>query len=164
VAALRGVSFTASAGKVTGFLGPNGSGKTTTLRILLGLVQPSEGTALIGGVPYARLARPRRSVGALLEAAGFTIGVGLGALTRNLAGAIVVALAWIALIEGIASQLLGSGLARWLPFAASEALDRADLFTASRLLPQRGGGLVLLGYAAIFAGAAVITTLNRDVT
>src|ERR1039457_952592 len=58
-------------GRVTGFLGPNGSGKTTTLRMLLGLVRPSEGVALIGGVPYGRLARPRRSVGALLEATGF---------------------------------------------------------------------------------------------
>ena len=71
VAAVRGVSFTAPAGQVTGFLGPNGSGKTTTLRMLLGLVRPSEGVALIGGVPYGRLARPRRSVGALLEATGF---------------------------------------------------------------------------------------------
>ena len=71
VVALRGVSFTAQAGKVTGFLGPNGSGKTTTLRVLLGLVRPTEGAALIGGVPYGRLARPRRSVGAVLESTGF---------------------------------------------------------------------------------------------
>src|SRR5262249_54256188 len=71
VTAVRGVSFTAPAGKVTGFLGPNGSGKTTTLRVALGLVRPDAGAALIGGVPYGRLARPRRTVGALLEASGF---------------------------------------------------------------------------------------------
>jgi ABC-2 type transport system ATP-binding protein len=71
VTAVRDVSFTAPAGKVTGFLGPNGSGKTTTLRAVLGLVRPSAGEALIGGIPYPRLARPRRSVGALLEATGF---------------------------------------------------------------------------------------------
>jgi ABC-2 type transport system ATP-binding protein len=71
VTAVRGMSFTAPAGKVTGFLGPNGSGKTTTLRIVLGLVRPDGGAALIGGVPYRRLARPRRTVGALLEASGF---------------------------------------------------------------------------------------------
>src|SRR5215468_1723747 len=71
VTAVRGMSFTAPAGKVTGFLGPNGSGKTTTLRVMLGLVRPDAGAALIGGIPYGRLDRPRRTVGALLEASGF---------------------------------------------------------------------------------------------
>jgi ABC-2 type transport system ATP-binding protein len=71
VTAVRGMSFTAPAGQVTGFLGPNGSGKTTTLRIVLGLVRADAGAALIGGVPYGRLAQPRRMVGAMLEATGF---------------------------------------------------------------------------------------------
>jgi ABC-2 type transport system ATP-binding protein len=71
VSAVREMSFTAPAGSVTGFLGPNGSGKTTTLRIVLGLVREDAGTALIGGVPYGRLARPRHTVGAMLEATGF---------------------------------------------------------------------------------------------
>jgi ABC-2 type transport system ATP-binding protein len=71
VTAVRDVSFTAPDGKITGFLGPNGSGKTTTLRVALGLVRPSAGEVLIGGVPYRRLAQPRRRVGALLETAGF---------------------------------------------------------------------------------------------
>ena len=71
VAAVRDMSFTAPAGKVTGFLGPNGSGKTTTLRMVLGLVRPDEGEAVIGGVRYSRLELPRRTVGALLEATSF---------------------------------------------------------------------------------------------
>ncbi len=71
VTAVRGMTFTAPAGQVTGFLGPNGSGKTTTLRIVLGLVRADAGAALIGGVPYGRLAQPRRMVGAMLEATGF---------------------------------------------------------------------------------------------
>jgi ABC-2 type transport system permease protein len=92
------------------------------------------------------------------------IGVGLGAVIRNVVGAIALALAWIALIEGIAGQLVGSRLARWLPVYASEALDRSGFPAATRLLPQWGGGLVLLGYAAVFAAAAVLVTLRRDVT
>jgi ABC-2 type transport system ATP-binding protein len=70
-AAVTDLSFAVPAGQVTGFLGPNGSGKTTTLRMALGLVAPTAGQVLIGGVPYQRLARPRRSVGALLDTAGF---------------------------------------------------------------------------------------------
>jgi ABC-2 type transport system permease protein len=102
--------------------------------------------------------------GIAVNAAFAAIGVGLGALIRNVIAAVAAALAWIALVEGIAGQLLGSGPARWLPFAASEALDRASLGPALRLAPQWGGGLALLGYAVVFAGAAVLTTLNRDVT
>ena len=56
---------------MTGFLGPNGSGKTTTLRMLLGLVSISQGTATFGGRRYAELDHPVRHVGAALEATSF---------------------------------------------------------------------------------------------
>ncbi len=55
-------------GLVTGFLGPNGAGKSTTMRMILGLDRPTSGHALIDGRPYARLRRPLREVGALLDA------------------------------------------------------------------------------------------------
>jgi ABC-2 type transport system ATP-binding protein len=70
VAVVDDVSFTARPGRVTGILGPNGAGKTTTLRMLLGLVAPASGVALIGGSRYADIAQPVRTVGALLEASG----------------------------------------------------------------------------------------------
>jgi ABC-2 type transport system ATP-binding protein len=43
------VSFQVEQGEVLGYLGPNGSGKTTTIRMLLGLLQPSDGEALVLG-------------------------------------------------------------------------------------------------------------------
>jgi ABC-2 type transport system ATP-binding protein len=43
------ISFTVNAGEVVGYLGPNGSGKTTTIRMLLGLLQPSDGKATVLG-------------------------------------------------------------------------------------------------------------------
>ena len=66
--AVDDLSFTVGAGTVTGFLGPNGAGKTTTLRMLLGLIRPDAGTALINGRPYREV---RDQVGASLEATGF---------------------------------------------------------------------------------------------
>jgi ABC-2 type transport system ATP-binding protein len=71
VTAVQDLTFDVRPGRVTGFLGPNGSGKTTTLRCLLGLVTPSSGAALIGGSTYAKLSRPTQVVGAALEASGF---------------------------------------------------------------------------------------------
>jgi ABC-2 type transport system ATP-binding protein len=62
------LSFSIAPGRVTGFLGPNGAGKSTTMRLILGLDHPQSGTATIDGKPYVDLARPLRTVGALLEA------------------------------------------------------------------------------------------------
>ncbi len=71
VTAVQDLSFTVEPGRVTGFLGPNGSGKTTTLRCLLGLVRPTSGRVLIDGRTYPDLPRPIHTVGAALEASGF---------------------------------------------------------------------------------------------
>ena len=66
--AVDDLTLTVAPGRVTGFLGPNGSGKTTTLRMLLGLVRPTSGTAAIDGRAYADLDDPMSVVGAALEA------------------------------------------------------------------------------------------------
>jgi ABC-2 type transport system ATP-binding protein len=66
--AVRDVSFTVQRGTIVGFLGPNGAGKTTTLRTLLGLVEPTSGSALFGTTRYRDLPNPSRLVGALLDA------------------------------------------------------------------------------------------------
>jgi ABC-2 type transport system ATP-binding protein len=54
-------------GRVTGFLGPNGSGKTTTMRCIVGLTRPTAGRATVLGVPYRDLDVPMRRVGVLID-------------------------------------------------------------------------------------------------
>jgi ABC-2 type transport system ATP-binding protein len=70
--ALDGFDMTVEAGQVHGFLGPNGSGKTTTLRTLLGLIRPNGGLMRILGeeVPAA-LPRVAPHVGAIVESPQF---------------------------------------------------------------------------------------------
>ncbi|MEV3969155.1 ABC transporter ATP-binding protein [Streptomyces sp. NPDC050698] len=66
--AVDGLDLTVPEGSVFGFLGPNGSGKTTTIRMLMGLIEPTSGTARVLGQPMPRAIRavlPR--VGALIE-------------------------------------------------------------------------------------------------
>ncbi len=66
VEAVKGVSFEVRRGEIFGFLGPNGSGKTTTIKMLTGLIQPTGGEAFLFGkkVPSAEA---RASIGFLPE-------------------------------------------------------------------------------------------------
>jgi sodium transport system ATP-binding protein len=71
VAAVRGVSFSAHDGQITGLLGANGAGKSTTLRMLYTVLKPDAGDAFIDGVSV--IANPlaaRRSIGVLPHGAG----------------------------------------------------------------------------------------------
>jgi ABC-2 type transport system ATP-binding protein len=74
VVAVDDLSFALERGTIAGFLGPNGAGKTTTLRLLLGLAEPSAGTALVLGRRYRELEQPIRRVGAVLESGDFDPG------------------------------------------------------------------------------------------
>ena len=66
VRALAGLSLSIRQGEIFGLLGPNGSGKTTTIKLLLGLLQPTRGTAKILGRP-ADDVRKNRDIGYLPE-------------------------------------------------------------------------------------------------
>jgi len=119
---------------------------------------------------------PTIAGGIAWNAAFCALGVSLGALVRNVTGAIAVALAWIALVETIAGQLLGTGLSRWLPMAAGEALGRVSLGgvggggggggggAGAGHLSQWGGGALLAGYVLLLGAVAMSATVRRDVT
>jgi ABC-2 type transport system ATP-binding protein len=70
--AVRSLDLSVRRGEVFGFLGPNGAGKTTALKMLLGLVQPTAGTAQVMGLP-PELPESRARVGFLPENASYPL-------------------------------------------------------------------------------------------
>ena len=62
VVALDSLDLEVRPGEIFGFLGPNGSGKTTTIRLLLGLIRPTRGSARILGIPVEDVERSHRHV------------------------------------------------------------------------------------------------------
>ncbi|HET57976.1 MAG TPA: ABC transporter ATP-binding protein [Deltaproteobacteria bacterium] len=71
-AAVQDLYLTVQAGEIFGFLGPNGSGKTTTLLMLLGLTEPSGGKARVAGFdPRRDSIKVKRVVGYIPERVGF---------------------------------------------------------------------------------------------
>ncbi len=69
--ALRGISLEVRKGQIFGYLGPNGSGKTTTIKLILGLIKPSSGkVSVLGEETYpenAKSMNKRRHIGSMLE-------------------------------------------------------------------------------------------------
>jgi ABC-2 type transport system ATP-binding protein len=129
--ALDGMSFAVLPGQVTGFVGPNGAGKSTTMRVILGLDAADEGSALIGGTPYASLRRPLSQVGSLLDAAALQP----SRSARN-------HLLWLAHSQGLTGRRV------------DEVIGQAGLETAAR---RKAGGYSLgmrqrLGIAAAMLG------------
>jgi ABC-2 type transport system ATP-binding protein len=85
VTAVNGLSLRIPAGETVALLGPNGSGKTTTTSILLGLLRPDRGAAaLFGSTP--RHAAASGQVGAMLQDCELMTGVGVGQLLRFVRG------------------------------------------------------------------------------
>ncbi|PYF98936.1 ABC-2 type transport system ATP-binding protein [Georgenia satyanarayanai] len=85
--AVEELSFEVAAGRITGLLGRNGAGKTTSLRALLGLVAPTSGRALVFGQRYSELGDPRR-VGVSLDGIGTLPGVTVAGELRTWATAL----------------------------------------------------------------------------
>ncbi len=138
--ALDRLSFTVEPGSVTGFVGPNGAGKSTTMRVILGLDAVDEGTALIGGQPYASLREPLRHVGSLLDA---------GALQPSRSGR--NHLLWLAHSQGLSARRV------------DQVLTQAGLDSVAR---RKAGGYSLgmrqrLGIAAAMLGDPSVLILDE---
>jgi ABC-2 type transport system ATP-binding protein len=71
IVAVDDLTLTVEAGQVLGLVGPNGSGKTITLKVLLGLVRPTSGAVSVFGEPMRPGARVLGRVGALVDGPGF---------------------------------------------------------------------------------------------
>jgi ABC-2 type transport system ATP-binding protein len=140
VAAVADLGFDVVPGAVTAFVGRNGAGKSTTLRLLLGLEHPTAGTARIAGRPYAELDRPLRTVGALLDSGG----AHPGRTARD-------HLRWLAASNRLPGRRIG------------EVLDAVDLHDAA---DRRVRGFSLgmrqrLGVAAALLGEPAVLLLDE---
>ncbi|HVE46739.1 MAG TPA: ABC transporter ATP-binding protein [Acidimicrobiales bacterium] len=189
--AVEDLSFDVEWRHVTGFLGPNGAGKSTTLKMLLGLVAPSSGEALVLGRRYHELAVPAVHVGALLETQQFHPGRTARAHLRVLAAAaglprhrVDEVLATVELAEdagrrvdeyslgmrqrlGLAAALLGEPKVLILDEPAN-GLDPAGIRWLRQLLrsfAQRGGAVLvsshLLGEVSQLADEIVVINRGR---
>lgn len=72
--AVRGLNLEVASGEVVSLAGRNGSGKSTTLRLLAGLLRPDSGEALLGGIPATR-SEARRRLGYVAEEDDFPAGL-----------------------------------------------------------------------------------------
>ena len=69
--AVQDLTFTAAQGEVLGVLGPNGAGKTTAIRVLTTILDATQGTFAVAGVPQTKPTEIRRRIGVLPESAGY---------------------------------------------------------------------------------------------
>jgi ABC-2 type transport system ATP-binding protein len=122
-------------GTVTAFIGRNGAGKSTTLRLLLGLERPTAGSARIAGRPYAELDRPLRTVGALLDSGAAHPGRTARAHLR-----------WLAASNRLPARRVGEVLAA---AGLQEAADRRVRGFSLGMRQRLGVAAALLGDPAV---------------
>lgn len=191
VVAIDGLDLSVPEGGVYGFLGPNGSGKTTTIRCLLGLARPSSGACRVLGTDSpAGLPGVIRHIGSLVETPGLfpamsgrrnlallgrTHGIGASAVEavlerfsvasigRNTAAALGIGFAYFLVVENVVGSFL-AGLRRWLVLGNAIVLVSGE--NSGGDVPGRSV-LASAFYLTAVAGAlmvgAVVRFLRRDV-
>ena len=127
--AVKGISFSATAGQIVGFLGPNGAGKTTTMRMLTGFLPPTSGRASIAGFDVQDAPdEVRRRIGYLPE-------------TPPLYPEMTVDsyLLFVARLKGMPRGQLAASCARALERTGLEAVRHRILGNLSKGFRQRAG-------------------------
>ncbi|MBU0278780.1 MULTISPECIES: ABC transporter ATP-binding protein [unclassified Gemella] len=114
---LKGVNFTAKSGIANGYLGRNGSGKTTSFRLLLDIFRADKGEILLDGKP---IDRKKLKIGYLPEERGMYDGVGL-----------VEQLVYFAMLKGMDKKTAKKEAKRWLDFFELED-NKKQLKTLSK--------------------------------
>ena len=165
--AVAGVDLRVPAGGVYGFLGPNGAGKTTTIRMLLGLMRPTRGIALLFGEPVFQGSAVLDRVGALVERPAFypylsavdnlrLVGFTRGMTESRLRTAVPEALERVGLAEAAKRKAgrFSTGMRQRLGIAAA-LLGRPDLV----ILDEPANGLDPNGVVEV---RELIQALARD--
>src|SRR5438270_12417609 len=138
------IDFEVHAGEIVGILGPNGSGKTTTILMLLGLTEPTEGRAEVAG--YNPLREPlevKRRVGYLPDSVGFYDGL---SARDNLA--------YTGRLAGLSRHEIDQRFTEALARVGLPDVGRDRVATFSRGMRQR------LGLAAVLMTRPSVATLD----
>ena len=129
VTAVDGLTLTIGKGEVFGLCGPNGAGKTTTILMLLGLSEPSSGTAFVSGIDCTRNPlRVKKLVGYLPDNAGFYPDM-TGRENLRFTGA----------MNGLSGQVLEERIAQLLRRTGMEEAADRKTSTYSKGMKQRLG-------------------------
>jgi ABC-2 type transport system ATP-binding protein len=148
VVAVDHIDFDVQAGEIVGILGPNGSGKTTTILMLLGLTEPTEGRAVVSGFdPLREPLEVKRRVGYLPDQIGFYDG--LSARDNLVYTARLAGLSRVEIDERFAAAIERVGL---------EHAARARVSTFSHGMRQR------LGLAEILMKRPAVAILDEPTT
>ncbi|HEX6812210.1 MAG TPA: ABC transporter ATP-binding protein, partial [Planctomycetota bacterium] len=145
VPAVRGVSLSLEPGDCYGFLGSNGAGKTTVMRLCLGLLRPRRGAIRIFGIDALQQPQQARGlVGALVEHPGFHLHA---SAHRNLN--------WLARLQGMPRRLASAESSRVLGLLSLSHAASARVGTFSLGMRQR------LGIAAALLGRPRLLLLDE---
>lgn len=151
--AVSDISFACKAGTVTGFLGPNGAGESTTMRMLCGLAPPTSGSSTVAGRPYRELPNPGLEVGVLLDTGAQHLSrTGREVLTLS---SMVLGMLLLSAPQAIVAYLLGpvilSSVASLVAALETPAQWLSLLDTTTRLLGEEMTGQAWAQIATSFA-------------